>query len=316
MVYCNVAIIFGILRIDNMDFIHNIVKDEIRDGFLVTSDRKKVWNKLMELLGEIDRICRKYSIKYFAEGGTLIGAARHQGFIPWDDDIDISMLRPDYERFKQVVSQELKSPFALLTAYNSGEIFTIGKVMNLNTAAIEQVEGKHHQGIFIDIWPLDDIPDGSQRCGEVWDIRQSLIGAIMNPNGLLQEMEKGLQCKPSNEFIKQFIMLPPVDKFQEYEKFCANHFGESANVGYQFSKIMGIKGNLKAEYYRDVTYLPFEGIKVPVPIEYEKVLEAEFGDWRKFVRSKSFHEVQYMSADISYTDIQAQINHVLKEAER
>lgn len=298
-----------------MAYIRNIDTDEIRDGFLVTATRKKVWDKLMELLAEIDRICKKHAIKYFAEGGTLIGAARHNGFIPWDDDIDITMLRPDYEKFKQIAPQELKAPFALLTAYNSESIFTIGKVMNLETAAIEDMEATHHQGIFIDIWPFDDIPDGSRRCGEVWDIRQSLIGAIMNPNGLLQEMEKGLQCKPSNEFIKKFIELSPVDRFQEYEKFCANHFGESTNVGYQFSKIMGIKGNLKTDYYRDVTYLPFEGIKVPVPVEYEKVLEAEFGDWRKFVRSKSFHEVQYMSADISYTDIQAQINHVLKEAE-
>lgn len=299
-----------------MEFINHIDKDEIRDGFLVTTDRKKVWNALMELLAEIDRVCRKYSIKFFAEGGTLIGAARHQGFIPWDDDIDISMLRPDYECFKQVAMQEFKEPFTLLTAYNSGEIFTIGKVMNLNTAAIERVGETYHQGIFIDIWPLDDIPDGSQRCGEVWDIRQSLIGAIMNPNGLLQEIEKGLQCKPSNEFIKMFIGLSPLNRFREYEKFCANHFGESENIGYQFSKIMGIKGNLKASYYRDVMYLPFEGIKVPVPVEYEKVLEADFGDWRKFIRSRSFHEVQYVSADISYAAIQGQINHALQDVEK
>ncbi|MBE6105129.1 phosphorylcholine transferase LicD [Anaerovibrio lipolyticus] len=298
-----------------MAYIRNIDTDEIRDGFLVTSNRKKVWNKLMEILVEIDRICQKNSIKYFAEGGTLIGAARHRGFIPWDDDIDITMLRPDYEKFKLVAPQELAAPFALLTAYNSDSIFTIGKLMNLETAAIEYMEATHHQGIFIDIWPFDDVPDGSQRCGEVWDIRQSLIGAIMNPNGLLHEMEKGLQYKPSNDFIKSFILLSPRDRFREYEKFCANHFGESENVGYPFSKIMGIKGNLKADYYRDVTYLPFEGIKVPVSAEYEKVLEAEFGDWHKFVRSRSFHEVQYMSADISYTEIQSKINHALKKAE-
>ena len=73
---------------------------------------------------------------------------------------------------------------------------------------------------------------------------------------------------------------------------------------------------MKASYYRDVMYLPFEGIKVPVPVEYEKVLEADFGDWRKFIRSRSFHEVQYVSADISYAAIQGQINHALQDVEK
>ncbi len=299
-----------------MDYVKNIEKDEIRDGFLVTTDRKKVWNKLMQLLMEIDRICRKYDIKYFAENGTLLGAARHKGFIPWDDDIDIMMLRPDYEKFKQVALEELKSPYSLVTAYNSESIFTIGKVMDLDTAAIENVKASHQQGIFIDIWPFDDIPDGSKRCDEVWDIRQSLIGAIMNPNELLEEINKGLQCKPSNDFIKEFVKLSPVKRFSEYEKFCNKHFGESENIGYPFSKIMGIKGNLKKEYYREVVYLDFEGVKIPAPVDYETVLTAEYGNWHKLVRARSFHETEYMSVDISYREIKAKINHSLKEVEK
>ncbi|WP_407400636.1 phosphorylcholine transferase LicD [Anaerovibrio sp.] len=295
-----------------MDFIKNIGKDEIRDGFLVTTDRKKAWNKMMELLAEIDRICKNHSIKYFAEGGTLIGAARHNGFIPWDDDLDISMLRPDYERFKQVAGQELRYPVIASSAYTSGEILTIMKVMDVETAAIEEMDGHRQQGIFIDIWPLDDITDGSGRVQAVWDIRQSLIAAINNPVGTLEEIQKGTQFRPSNDFIRAFIDLPVLERFKEYEKFCNNHFGESENIGYQFSKIMGIKGNLKLKYYRDVVYLPFESVEIPVPVDYEKVLEAEFGNWRKFVRARSFHELQYMSADVGYKEIQAKVKHELK----
>ena len=295
-----------------MNYISNIQQDEIRAGFLVTTDRKKAWNKMLELLVEIDRICKKHSIKYFAEGGTLIGAARHKGFIPWDDDLDISMLRPDYEKFKQVTEKELKAPLMISSAYNSGEVLTILKVMDEETAAIEDIDSQRQQGIFIDIWPLDDILDGTNRVQAVWDIRQSLIGSIMNPQGFMKEMGNGLQCKPSNDFIRQFIALPVLDRFREYEKFCANHFGESENVGYQFSKIMGIKGNLKLKYYRDVVYLPFESVEIPVPVDYEKVLEAEFGNWRKFVRARSFHELQYMSADVSYKRIQGEVVHELK----
>ena len=123
-----------------MDYIKNIEKDEILDGFLVTTDRKKAWNKMMEILAEIDRICRKYSIKYFADAGTLIGAARHKGFIPWDDDIDIMMLRPDYEKFKQVAQGELTGNIKLINAYTSDVLFSISKIMDVETAAIEEMD--------------------------------------------------------------------------------------------------------------------------------------------------------------------------------
>lgn len=62
----------------------------------------------LQILAEIDRICKKYNIRYFAEWGTLIGAVRHGGFVPWDDDLDIGMLREDYERFKEVAKDEFR----------------------------------------------------------------------------------------------------------------------------------------------------------------------------------------------------------------
>lgn len=90
--------------------IKDLYKDEIRCNFLVTSARKKIWQVDMYLLREVDRICRKHDITYFADYGTLLGAVRHKGFIPWDDDIDLVMLRPDYEKFKLVAQHELDAP--------------------------------------------------------------------------------------------------------------------------------------------------------------------------------------------------------------
>ena len=87
------------------------LEEEIRDGYKVSADMKKLWSVQMEILDEIDRICKKHNITYYADGGTLLGAIRHKGFIPWDDDLDVQMYRDDLEKFCKVAKDELKPPF-------------------------------------------------------------------------------------------------------------------------------------------------------------------------------------------------------------
>ena len=82
-----------------LQFPDSYFEDEVRDGFYVPSMIKRAWATAMDVLCEVDRICCKYNIKYYAEWGTLLGAVRHAGFIPWDDDLDIGMMRTDYRKF-------------------------------------------------------------------------------------------------------------------------------------------------------------------------------------------------------------------------
>ena len=77
-------------------FDESYFEDEIRDGFYIPSMIKRSWAVALDVLSEVDRICQKYDIKYYAEWGTLLGAVRHAGFVPWDDDLDIAMQRNDY----------------------------------------------------------------------------------------------------------------------------------------------------------------------------------------------------------------------------
>ena len=83
-------------------------KEEIRSGFLVTEKRKKVWAAELQMLEKFDEICQKHNLTYYAYYGTLLGAVRHQGFIPWDDDIDVVMFRDDYEKFQAIAPEEFK----------------------------------------------------------------------------------------------------------------------------------------------------------------------------------------------------------------
>lgn len=128
-------------------------------------DLEKIHLIELDMLLEVDRICRKHKIKYSLIGGTLLGAIRHQGFIPWDDDADVGMLRSDYENFRKKCKFELdKDKYYFQDDRNTkGYRWGYGKVRRKNTLFLR--ENQEHldfgQEIFIDIFPLDYAPDNS-----------------------------------------------------------------------------------------------------------------------------------------------------------
>lgn len=114
--------------------------------------------KMLDILLEVDRICVKNNIKYWLSDGTLLGAVRHKGFIPWDDDIDIQMMEDDYQRFIKVASLELSSDLIIQTHLtDKGYYFTYAKVRELHSFLIEDgISDKNfeYRGIYIDIFPM------------------------------------------------------------------------------------------------------------------------------------------------------------------
>ena len=96
-----------------MYFDDKYFKTEEIDGFVVDSMMKRAWAAEMEIMQEIDRICKENDLQYYAAWGTLLGTIRHKGFIPWDDDIDIWMKRKDYNRFIEIIKKELDSTFCI-----------------------------------------------------------------------------------------------------------------------------------------------------------------------------------------------------------
>lgn len=127
---------------------------------------KKTLRKLqlteLEILDEIVNICDKFDLKYYLAGGTLLGAVRHQGFIPWDDDIDISMPRSDYEKFLKIAPTELRNKY-FLDCYDTNKKYwqPFAKVRKNNTIMLEKVVENYdtHHGIWVDIFPVDNLDD-------------------------------------------------------------------------------------------------------------------------------------------------------------
>ena len=123
---------------------------------------KKVHKVQLEMALEVKRICQNNNIKYFIIAGTLLGSVRHGGFIPWDDDLDIGMLREDYDRFIKIAQKEIGEEYFLQTwDTDSGFALPIAKIRKNGTKFIEQNSSKSelHNGIYIDIFPFDNVPD-------------------------------------------------------------------------------------------------------------------------------------------------------------
>lgn len=117
---------------------------------------KELQLKLLKIMKVFHKVCEKHGLKYFMLGGTMLGAVRHKGFIPWDDDMDVGMPREDYERLLNLPKSEWPESVTIKTPYNSSE-FTrpFSKIMDSNTTLVEAIFDGTIEGIFIDIFPLD-----------------------------------------------------------------------------------------------------------------------------------------------------------------
>lgn len=123
---------------------------------------KKVQPVLLEMLKEIDRVCRENGISYFLYRGTFLGAVRHQGFIPWDDDLDVAMLREDYEKFCRVAPQKLNPRYTFQNWHTDPRYaHPFGKLRKRNTLYVEAKSGKPlaENGFYVDVYPLDAAPE-------------------------------------------------------------------------------------------------------------------------------------------------------------
>ena len=139
---------------------------------------RPVWDALLEIYEVFASICEKYGLRFCADCGTALGAVRHKGFIPWDDDLDVEMPRLDYERLREVVQKELPSGYAWLDRFNCAAYEQgFGKIIVTDAHKVDVVAAESGlpmgQGIFIDIFPLDGFPD--TKVGRLWRKVQNKI---------------------------------------------------------------------------------------------------------------------------------------------
>lgn len=248
------------------------------------SELKKVHEIQLEMALEVKRICEKHAIKYSLIAGTLLGSIRHKGFIPWDDDLDIGMLREEYEKFVHVCSYELDSKYFLQT-WESDEGFAlpIAKLRRNKTKYVEKNSSYStlHSGIYIDIFPFDNIERSSAK-----RIIQKNFSYILK-RLLLVKMK--YKVYDENEVLKKNIyklidkisFLFKKNKIQEtlYKVMTSNN-KSSSNEVVTFGGAYGFnKETIKREWLEDLTEVEFENEKFSAPLDFTGYLSRFYGDY-------------------------------------
>ena len=243
----------------------------------------KLHTYILKIATEIKRLCDKHGLDYFLIGGSLLGAVRHKGFIPWDDDMDIGLLREDYERFLQVCKTELGDDFELITA-ESVENFGLPfcKIQLKGTALLEE-NAPHYNcgnGIFVDVFPIDKIPDSA--LGKKIHKTESAFFRI----ALLKKCGYSIEntTKPtlkrriiyayadihSKQYLVKKMTRVATKHNRRNTKICYN-----TGTSYSYAKEVFPTELLSC----DLQELPFEGVLFKCPQHPEIILEMLYGDY-------------------------------------
>ena len=288
-------------------FVKDLYRDEIRAGWLVMADTKKVWNRQLEICREVDRICRKHAINYWAGYGTLIGAARHKGFIPWDDDIDLMMMRPEYNRFLTVLD-ELNESFAV--GLNRSSVL---RISHEQTTLLDDdyFSGKEKPtGLMIEIFPLDVALDGTRSGFFATNALNELMGTIYNFDAVVKHVQTGGKIFNDWEFIEIVHALGNLeDQWKFFNIYAENLFEQSSSVFWIEDSARNMnRPAFPKRCFRETIYLPFEMIELPAPIGYDEILTAYYGNWRTPVNDGGKRLGLVHSTDIPYREFLSRID--------
>ena len=267
--------------------------EEVRCDYTVSSQIKEVWAVELDLLHQLDTVCKANNLVYFAGAGTLLGAIRHKGFIPWDDDIDIYMLRPDYDKLIKLAN-EFKEPYFLHTAYtNQNNIKTFAKLRNTHTTFISGWDAdrgvKDGVGIYIDIFPLDGINENkfkNQIQKTICHYYRILFTppALYNPDWIL--------IRKIYEPIKRVAFQTSGEKrlrsFKKYEALLKKYSVEGTKMWGNRTIVFNCpKSRRPIEDWLDIVEIPFEFTSIPAPRNYDEILRQQYKDYMVFPENRA-----------------------------
>lgn len=238
-------------------------------------EQKKI--ELEELLS-VDEFCRKNNIKYYLCGGTLLGAVRHNGFIPWDDDIDIAMARPDYEKFIASYKHDYFSVFAWRD--NNRVLCTYTKIIDRRTLLYENSDFGEDLGVNIDVFPVDGLPKGKENAEKhvrkmkrLWGLVVCATVKDISKRTLIRKIEISFVRFLFSIFKNKHFIVGYVIRKAKKIPFAESNYVAVVLWGY------GLKEIIHRKVAEELIEHDFEGHSLYIPKNYDEYLKKLYGDY-------------------------------------
>lgn len=259
-------------------------------------ERKKI---LLEMLKDVDTFCKSKGLTYYLAFGTLLGAVRHKGFIPWDDDIDIMMPRRDYEKFAILFPAERNRRF-IYQGNTKNYPLAFGKVIDTRTIKFERMRDKYQvMGLDIDVFPIDnypaDIDEATKWCDEIARTQKKsklLFTPLTKGKKNLRAFVKNLVIRfryltDDLGFVSVSQLIRKIDNLsQQY------NITETGYCGIAAINTYGVKKRNRKEIYSSASEVNFEGELFLAPMGYDEYLRDIYGDYMQLPpkdKRKSHH---------------------------
>ena len=284
-------------------------EEETICDFQVTKKRKKIWAISLDLLFKFDEVCRRHNLKYSLAFGSLLGAIRHNGFIPWDDDIDVVMPRADYEKLKEFKTEFANPYFLQYPGEDEGYLFSFAKLRNSNTSGISwafRYEG-FNQGLFLDIFPLDNYSSVNI------DQNMEIIARLVAESSAKMRRSCPIPDEYDRQKLAQFPIVRDVQTLsKELDNVLRQHEAIETKKYIIWSCLFYSKDKVIFDktWFDELKDYNLYGHSVLIPTHFDKVLRTTYGDYMQFPpveQRGTWHSSSVFNPDVPYKEIIADI---------
>lgn len=267
---------------------------------LTDKQRREVQEKELLILKEIDRICSKENIKYSVCAGTLIGAIRHKGFIPWDDDIDVFMLRDEYMRFREACKKQLGGQFFYQNHDTDPEYYYLFDKIRLNDTVFKEsyiAKYKIHHGVYVDVFPLDAIPDN--RFLFTWQYLRFQFNRLgVHAKYMDLEARSGKKKKIFSILRALYSPFSLEKLYRRAQAISVKYNGAPCREVCSFHSTYHTKDRLEKSICEELQRQPFEDMEVWIPSRCDGYLRGIYGDYMQLPPEEKRH-TQHNLAELS-----------------
>lgn len=327
-----------------LQFPQEFFREETREGFTIDATMKSFWAAELEVLREISQVCERHGLQWYAAYGTLLGAIRHKGFVPWDDDMDIWMKREDYNKFMEVAPKELPKGFVVRSPQTDGGYTQFHScIFNAITISVSPERLRNFHGCpfaaGIDIFPLDYLPrDREEREGQhaIYQLIGILVAAIKKEEPSEEDIADIHDAFDTLEDVcgvtfdrtlmgtdKQDKLLSDIYKLAN--QLCTCYGEEDGDELVMYMDYANWPWKVyRKEWFEEAVQQPFEYFELPVPAGYDEILKKIYGDYHVRLGAGTRHDYPLYNKQLKYLrsvteDLEgkvARIHEIIDEAKR